>query len=542
MISLRYRSNIIGYDLRSVQYSYTLSTVLESYLLFVPETPRQHTGVKSYFVRLAVDAGYSELSQVTVAKSYFEILIEGTTIAPGVLIIIIVLGLVKSTSDISPAQRTFDEIAENSPDETRSEETESTDNEGQTKQSEILAYGYARQSQTDESDDKESHSIRTQKKNIYETASEYGYEIGEIFVDKNESGFSFDREGFKQLEEQLEKNPAPVFLDRINRLGREALETIHISAHIHYQHEVPIITAMHGDYDLDSSNDQMQLAIKAIAAGEAVNDRIRASWDSIYERFEDDRNWLTWFDKIPVGYEIPDDETWLRPHPKGSEVVSAIMEDLCKTESYVDTIELLRNASQNQTLASGNNTYALSEIDAEAIKDVFDASDYEIDDINRRMVKHGIYVGEVRYPRSADADNQALIEDEDLVLLDQDLFEEVNMVADEIKRDWTPDSEESADTTTLSDLGILLQSVEVIDNFGPVCPDCNKGMVKNGRTTLNDGTEAHYWICPKYKDENKDADCQRKVPYEEEWEALQEHVETEYSESDVVLLEVCRFG
>ena len=483
----------------------------------------------------------SEPGKVTVAKSYFEILIEITTITPGVLIVIIVLGLVKSTSDTSPAQRTFDDIAESSPDEARSEETESTDTEHQSKQSEPLAYGYARQSQTDESGDEESHSIRAQKKNISETSTEHGYRVVETFVDKNESGFSFDRDGFKQLEEQLEKKPEPIVLDRIDRLGRDALETIHISAHIHYEYEVPIITKAYGEYDLDSSEDQTRLAIKAIVAGESVDSRIRAAWDSIYERFEDGSSWFTWFDKIPVGYEIPDDETWLQPHPEGSEVVSAIMKDLCKTESYADTVRLLRNASQNQTLASGDTTYALSEIDAETINDVFDVSDYEIGDVDRRMVKHRLYVGEIRYPRSADADDQDLIEDEDLAIVDQRLFEEVNTVVDDIHQVRTPDSDDSVDVATLSDLGILLQSVDVIDNFAPVCPDCNQGMVKNGRTTLNDGTEAHYWICPKYEDEDKDADCQRKVPYEEEWEALQEHIETEY-ESNVVLLEVCRFG
>jgi len=492
-------------------------------------------------VRLAVDADCSELPLLTVAESYLDIVTELTTIAPGVLLVIIVLGLVKSTSGTSPVQQTFENITKSSSSEAGSEETESTDNERQTKQSKTLAYGYARQSQTDESDNSESQSIQTQKKNISKTSSEHGYRLSEIFVDRNESGFSFDRKGFKRLEEQLEKNPAPIVLDRIDRLGRDALETIYVAGHIHYEYEVPIITAVSGEYDLTSSEDQTQLAVKAIVAGESVKSRIRAAWESIYQRFEDGLSWFTWFDKVPVGYEIPDDETWLQPHPKGSEVMSAIMKDLCKTESYADTVRLLCSASQNQTLASGDAKYALSDVDAEAINDVFESSDYEIDDLNRRMVKHRLYVGEIRYPRSADPNDQDLIEDDDLAIVDKDLFDEMNAVVDDIHQARTPDADNSADVSTLSDLGILLQSVDVIDNFAPVCPDCNQGMVKNGRTTLNDGTEAHYWICPKYEDENKDADCQRKVPYEQEWEALQEHVEAEY-DSDVVLLEVCRFG
>jgi hypothetical protein len=537
MIFLLYSNNIIGYDLKSVQSTYTYPTVVESYLDLILQHIRQPTVVKSYLF--------------TIPKSYFSPSISPMSTPFGGIVFILLTGFVGSSSGTSDPETTLDEFAVGSSDSESSENSTANSNQKQqnkdsTEGSEPIAYGYTRQSQTDEADkETDSNSIRSQKKNINQTGSEHDYQIAEIFVDKDESGFSFDREGFKDLEEQLEKEPAPVILDRINRLGRNALETIYVAAHIHYHHDVPIITDMYGEYELHKSDDQIQLVIKAIAAGEAVKDRIRAAWDAIYTLFEDDKKWYSWFDKIPVGYEIPEGETWIHPHSSGSEVVSAIMADLCTTKSYAQTLQLLDKASTNQTLTGEETRSALAELDGEKINDVFAASDYEIENFAtgqlRRMVRHHLYRGKVRYPRSAKQENQTEIEEENLVLVEEELFQNVNAVVEEIADRSTPDTEDSVDVAKLSKMGILLQAVDVIDNFSPVCPECNRGMVKNRRTTLNDGSEAHYWICPKYKEEDSSADAQRKVPYENEWDALRKHCNDEYGGSDVVLLEVCRF-
>jgi len=145
-----------------------------------------------------------------------------------------------------------------------------------------------------------------------------------MFEDVNESGFAFDRPDYKDLRKHLEQNPQPVILDPINRLGRDVLETIYIATHIYLTYEVPIITHRHGEYNLDSINEQTMLIVEAITAGKSVESRIQAAWETIKTRFKEERIWTAWFENVRLGYEIPEDETWPEVTSSGPAVVNAI--------------------------------------------------------------------------------------------------------------------------------------------------------------------------------------------------------------------------
>lgn len=561
MISPRYRCEIIVYDIKSVQNICSPATVVESYLAIATRFHSPGTLLKSYptpLIEILDKAGYIE---ITILESYLSTPLNSSLTIPITVLLILLVGLVNNGEDSSLDQKTFDEFSTNPADEATENERDlpdlveegSADNDREEEEStETIeeqeydsAYGYTRQSQTEAGEEDDSNSIRTQKKNSTQAAADEDLAIAKFFVDKNESGFSFERGGFNELSEQLEKDPKPVALDRIDRLGRDTLETIYVAAFLHYKYEIPIITHKFGKYELDKSSDQVQLVVKAIVAGESVKDRIRAAWDAIYDLFEEDKKWYAWFKKLPVGYEIPEDETWPEPHPDGEAVVTAIRQDFCDTKSYQETIRLLKKASRNQTLENQKSSFALPSLSPDAINAVFDASDYEIDNFKsgqlRRMLTNPVYRGKVVYPQSADEEDQHVMEDDNLAMGDERLYNDALEVVDEIRQKRTPDASDSVDVEGLSEMGILLQATDVIDNFGPICPDCGRGMVKNGRDVLKDGKEAHYWICPKYNEDDEDPDRQRKVPTEKEWKSLKKHIDEEYPDSDVVLLEICRY-
>jgi len=155
------------------------------------------------------------------------------------LMIIPIIGLASSGSESNSSLLDYCEMSNNQ--QKMNKQTTDKESKHSTEENESLAsaaYGYARQSQSSPDGNNDTMSIGVQKQHINSIAEKFELKIADIFVDMNESGFSFDRDGFKNLEEHLEQDRRPVILDRVNRLGRNTLETIHVAATIHYEYEV----------------------------------------------------------------------------------------------------------------------------------------------------------------------------------------------------------------------------------------------------------------------------------------------------------------
>ncbi|WP_165853281.1 recombinase family protein [Halonotius aquaticus] len=538
MILQRYRQKIIANHINAVQHLYITSKSLAHaiYVVDLGVYLSQPTAPKSYLPT----ALKSYLS--TAPKSYLTKWVSNFLTNRFSVVLLLPLIMLATSSD---SNASLSEFADSS-------DEQSNSNNKSTNTFELIddlakaAYGYTRQSQSSPDDSSsETMSIEVQKQHIHEIADELGYEIANIFVDMDESGYTFDREGFKKLDEHLEQDPRPVVLDRINRLGRNTLETIYVAAVIHYEHEVEIITYRNGLYNLDSTSDQITLVVEAITAGKSVEDRIRAAWDTIKRKFEKEKVWSTWFDNVRLGYRLPDDKDWPEPVTGGEKVVSAIMEDVIETENYSQVAKLIKSHVNNEGLDQGyEQKYSVLKLPVEDVVSVFDYSDIDIDDtdgaIIKRIVEDPIYVGRVVYPRSADESEQAVKEDSELQLISEDLFEEVNETVDDIAKKHSTTTD-SVDIEKLADMGLIMKVLEDIDRIKPICDHCGRGMEKNGSETLKDGSKCHYWICPEYDTDGGEKEHdQMKFPHEKEWEMLKNHAENE--NSDVVILRIKPFN
>lgn len=420
-----------------------------------------------------------------------------------------------------------------------------------------IAYIYARQSQEQETDKNEetSSSIDTQVANGKKCADEHDRKVVGIYRDRNESGFTFERDEFQKLVNQIQKQPGTVTLDRINRLGRNALETIFVVGKLHYEYDVPISTHRHGDYDFNSLNDQIILIVNAITAGKSVKDRIRSAWDTIWNRFKEQRKWYTWFDKVPIGYQAEDGGDWIEPHPKGAIVVEALLRDLRKVHessekngAYTPTKNLVQDVVSNESLEAVNASteFDLATINRADLRAVFDASDYKIEELSwqhiKRIATNHVYIGEIRIPRSAEPDDQEIFEDQELAIVDEELFNEVlKTVVGDISDKYSKGNQDVIDTATLADHGLILTAEEASEIIKPVCPECNRGMPKNRQEDLSGGRSCHYYICPQYKDgDSSGHHGQKKFPKQDVWETLKSELERETEEStDVVVFRVC---
>jgi len=221
------------------------------------------------------------------------------------------------------------------------------------------------------------------------------------------------------------------------------------------------------------------------------------------------------------------------------------MKDVIETENYSKVSRLVKDCAKNKRIdESTDEKYHLPELPAEQIVSVFEHSDLEIDSINgakiRRIVSDPIYVGKVVFPRNAESSDQTEIEEPDLQLVEQELFERVNEIVDE-KSEKHSTTTDSVDIERLSDMGLMMTALDEVDVIKPTCDHCGCAMVKNRSETLKDGTKCHYWVCPEYyngEEINSDHD-QRKFPRENEWEILKDHAEDE--QSDVVVLRIKPF-
>ena len=558
MIFQRYSRKIIGDQINAVQTS-SKSCIGQSIVSVsilccsatVSESYPPATTIESYFLPTIPESYFqSAISETHLVATASESYLQAASLEPPVAplwafgLLLPLAGLAHSTDSSTLSDFAVDAR----PDEQTTTESNGSENPPATDLSSIAAYGYARQSQSNSNTEDENgepqdtSSIKAQKKNIHAVADDEVDGQVKVFTDIDESGFSFDRAGINDLRQRLEQDPKPIILDRINRLGRDTLETIYVAAEIYYTYEVPIITDRYGRYELARTDDQVRLVIEAITAGKSVKDRIQAAWDAINSNFREDRNWYSWFGKIRVGYQ-EDSDGWVEPVPGGEEVMSAIMQDFCKLRGYAPLIDLIQTSAKHDAVTNpANREYQLNAVSGETITTVFEKSDFEIESLTGQQLKdllsERIYVGEVRYPKTADPDEQEVIEDSELRLVEDSLYERVTQTKAGIGRTNSA-SEETVDVQTLADLGLLVKATEESDCFKPTCSRCNRGMVKNGETTLSDGRRGHYWICPNYGESGEHD--QRKYPYDSEWDALQREISEDQGQgSQVIALRICQ--
>jgi len=413
---------------------------------------------------------------------------------------------------------------------------------GTRKDDKHVVYIYARQSQTDE---KESPSIETQISECRKKAYDDGADEVLVFEDKDESGFSTEREGYQNLLKNMKNDPRPVYVHRINRFGRSPLDAVAEIAELNRQCDFTLKTCKYGHYDLSDMDDLLFLFLNLLFAGKTVKQRIEAAWGVIHQRFKNEKNWHTWFTNVPVGYKLKNDG-WIEPLDNGKIVVQALANELLHADTHTEVINTLETSIENSSLDSLTQTTTkgskrIGDLTEKQIRDAFEFSGYDLENFDsqklKRLLTNSALIGEVRFPRDQPAEDQQVLEDKSLQLLDEELFEEVNESIEKTARKYSTDSEDNVDMETLADHGMLLRAMDVVDNIKPVCPECNHGMVKNGQDheyELEEDRIAHYWKCEECanNDDSSKPAPQRKVPSNREWAAIKNELDENYKEID----------
>ena len=116
---------------------------------------------------------------------------------------------------------------------------------------------YCRLSRDDEVDG-ESNSISNQKKILQKVTEDYGYTRTKVYVDDGITGWTFDRPGFRAMEQDiLDGEIDAVFVKDMSRLGRNYLQCGYYTEHFFPDNDIRFIAV---NDNVDSSKGENELA------------------------------------------------------------------------------------------------------------------------------------------------------------------------------------------------------------------------------------------------------------------------------------------
>ncbi|WP_420182089.1 recombinase family protein [Haloarcula sp. KBTZ06] len=363
---------------------------------------------------------------------------------------------------------------------------------------------YARRSADD---DAESKSLEGQIADLEQVAQDHDVVlIRDPIVDEGETGTDFNRPGIQEVAALAEMGEiSHLIVDDISRIGRSAPETLAFIANLKSDHDVTILTPT-GPLDISQLEDLIQATMHSLVAHMSTQYRSRSSLRSKISNFVDDKDWDSWYDKVPIGYNLADDG-WLEVCSEEVDVVDAMFDRFLKTHSYAETARYLNRKYGNKI--ENNLTY------------------YGV----KQAIQNRIYVGEPSITIYSDKidDEDRVVRDSNLQLLGEEKYQSAQEIVEEIGRTYS-DSEESPDTLD-PDTAAFRFGLFAATSTSPVlkilCPTCGEPMRCNGQRELDGDWSAHNYQCT-------DSECatQRKWPYLDEFRDMKSRSDQGEEQSD----------
>ncbi|WP_433628354.1 recombinase family protein [Halomicrococcus sp. NG-SE-24] len=326
---------------------------------------------------------------------------------------------------------------------------------------------------------------------IHEIADKEDIELVDIIRDIGETGREFDRNGLRELltRAQREENKYVVVEDS-DRLGRRAPQTLSMVDLIQRECDVIIVTPV-GEMDTSQISGLSMVALQTIVGDIENRNRAHRLLSGKINAFKN-RNWPSWFRYPPYGYtedgnwdDENADEKWIKIDEDEKEV----SEDLAKffdreakiVNGFAATIEYIER----------NHGVTLSRSQV------------------KRILTDPVFIGRptVSGESIGDDGEEAVVEDDSLQIIDEELFESNREKVQKIHEKYsTPTNEESIDLDYLLTKYGIEPVVTMFDCVEVRCPedDCDGQTRHYDRNTLDDeslgeenGKTVHVWECRK---------------------------------------------
>lgn len=365
-------------------------------------------------------------------------------------------------------------------------------------ESKLLALIYVRVSsheQTNNGDEEENTddddteydqgSIEGQIEELQKIADRKDLELAhEPIRDEAQSGTNFDRAGIKKVFKLAQKPEVGYLLvEKIDRLGRTAPETLYFIHLLQSKYDVSLITAS-GETDIGSVDGLTQATLRSLMAEVQNNLRTAKAQKERVRNFVEYKEWKSYSPIIPLGYDETDDK-WLEPDPEEADVVQDLFEIFNECQTYAETKRKIDDKYDD--VLEGHKV--------------------------KTLLTNPVYIGRPQIPEEwvVDLPYDNVVEDDTLQLINEKVFQRSQEIIDKKDRKHSSDDDTQDFDDFVDDFGlfsVLLSSYPVA-----LIHDCGQPMVKDGQERIGDDIKTHRYYC-------RDCDEARKWPTEWEYKKM----------------------
>jgi len=398
------------------------------------------------------------------------------------------LGLTLTLSSTSEQSDLQSYISSESEEETEPESEEETQNdETKSVDSPLTGLIYARVSSSKqldgEGDDEKSEydegSIEGQVEELVELAENEEIKLAyDPITDEAKTGTNFNRDGIKQVFEIVQRQKIDYLLvEKIDKIGRSAAETLYFIYHLQSQYGVTVLTPS-GEHDVDTVEGLMHTTLMSLMA-EVQNDiRTTKAKKERIRGFLKKKKWKCKSPKIPLGYNETDDG-WLEIDSTESTIVRDLFKKFVECGTYAETERYI------------DEQYGSDVLDGHMLK---------------TLLKNRVYIGEPRLPEEwvKETTYENDLEDQSLNIFSEsvtspidvteDTFNKAQELVDEIEKKYSTDTDTEDIANFIEEFSLF--AVTEGSQAATLLHHCGEPLVKCGQQTLN-GREVHRYRCPE---------------------------------------------
>jgi len=322
----------------------------------------------------------------------------------------------------------------------------------------------------------------------------------EPIVDEAETGTDFDRDGIREVLHICRNDDIDFLLvEKVDRIGRNAAETIYFIYHLQQNCGVTLLTPS-GEHDVGENEGLLQTTLRSLMSDVQNEIRTNKARKERIRGFLEKKNWHCVSPKVPLGYTETDDG-WLEVDPDEKPIVRDMFATFLDRKEYKATKR---------------------HIDAKYGKQILDGHQV------KTLLTNPVYKGQPKVPEEwledttyendLDEPELDLLGDDEFsdVLLPDDAFEQTQDIVDAKNQRNSSDDDAYSLTDFIDEFGLF--AVIEGSESAKLVHSCGEPMVKSGQRKMGGGfnLDTHTYYCPNCDEYEDPESCYRKWPRESE--------------------------